>query len=52
MPYSNVKSPQNPPHARALVFIRTAPGQLKDARRRERLRVWLEQELTAWFGPR
>jgi len=32
--------------------IRKGVEQIREARRRERLRVWLEQELPGWFGPR
>ena len=32
--------------------VRKGVEKLKASRRRERLRVWLEQELVEWFGPR
>lgn len=32
--------------------IRKGVEQLRQSRRRERLRVWLEQDLTDWFGSR
>jgi hypothetical protein len=32
--------------------IRKGVEQLRASRRRERLRVWLEQDLTDWFGTR
>lgn len=32
--------------------IRKGVEQIREALRRERLRVWLEQELTGWFGTR
>ena len=32
--------------------VRKGVEKLKASRRRERLRVWLEQDLVEWFGPR